>query len=174
MACNIKAIFFVCFILIWFEKINSTFQALYGKMFDWLVRRINKALKISSAEQHHVIGVLDIYGFEVMDRNGFEQMLINYCNEKLQQIFIELTLKSEQEEYLREGIEWVHIDFFNNKPIVNLIESKTGILALLDEECLRPGETGDHKLLNKFNIHLKENNYYESRQRNGIKDRYSR
>ena len=51
-----------------------------------------------------MIGVLDIYGFEVLQNNGFEQMLINYCNEKLHQIFIELTLKSEQEEYLKEGI----------------------------------------------------------------------
>lgn len=123
-------------------------------------------------EQRNVIGVLDIYGFEVLHENGFEQMLINYCNEKLHQIFIELTLKSEQEEYLREGIEWIQIDYFNNKPIVNLIEARPGILALLDEECLRPGDTGDLALLNKFNIHLKAQNFYESRHKNGIKERY--
>ena len=51
------------------------------------------------------MGLLDIYGFEIFDVNGFEQFCINYCNEKLQQLFIELTLKSEQEEYLKEGIE---------------------------------------------------------------------
>jgi len=61
-----------------------------------------------------VIGVLDIYGFEILQVNSFEQFCINYCNEKLQQIFIELTLKQEQEEYQREGIQWTPIDYFNN------------------------------------------------------------
>lgn len=61
------------------------------------------------------MGLLDIYGFEVFKRNSVEQFCINYCNEKLQQLFIELTLRSEQEEYLREGIEWTAVDFFDNK-----------------------------------------------------------
>lgn len=97
------------------------------------------------------IGVLDIYGFEIfmvsdwlMDciniasilhhthththyahqKNGFEQFCINFVNEKLQQIFIELTLKAEQEEYVQEGIKWTPIDYFNNKIVCDLIESK--------------------------------------------------
>lgn len=61
------------------------------------------------------MGLLDIYGFEVFKRNSVEQFCINYCNEKLQQLFVELTLRSEQEEYLKEGIEWTAVDFFDNK-----------------------------------------------------------
>jgi myosin-1 len=70
------------------------------------------------------IGVLDIYGFEIFENNGFEQFCINFVNEKLQQIFIELTLKAEQEEYVREGIAWKPINFFNNKVVCDLVESK--------------------------------------------------
>ena len=77
------------------------------------------------------LGVLDIFGFEIFEKNGFEQFCINYVNERLQQIFIELTLKSEQEEYLKEGIQWTSIDYFNNKVVVELIENKKppGIMA---------------------------------------------
>ena len=90
--------------------------------------------------QRRTIGVLDIYGFEIFKENSFEQFIINYCNEKLQQIFIELTLKQEQDEYVREGIEWTNIEYFNNAVICDLIESKNGILAVLDDACLRPGK----------------------------------
>lgn len=63
-----------------------------------------------------------MYGFEVFDKNGFEQLIINYCNEKIHQVVIQITLKEEQEEYLREGIEWSKVDFFNNSVICDLIE----------------------------------------------------
>ena len=69
-----------------------------------------------------VLGVLDIYGFEVFEHNGFEQFCINFCNEKLQQIFIQLVLREEQEEYVREGIEWTPVEYFNNAIICDLIE----------------------------------------------------
>ena len=71
-----------------------------------------------------LIGVLDIYGFEIFDRNSFEQLCINFCNEKLHQIFIELTLKAEQEEYKKEQIKWEDVAYYNNKPCVELIEKK--------------------------------------------------
>jgi len=85
-----------------------------------------------------LIGVLDIYGFEIFDRNSFEQLCINFCNEKLHQIFIELTLKAEQEEYKKEQIKWEDVAYYNNKPCVELIEKKNGVLGYLDEECLFP------------------------------------
>jgi myosin-1 len=69
-----------------------------------------------------VLGILDVYGFEMFERNGFEQFIINFCNEKLHQVVMETTLKEEQEEYMREGIEWTPIEFFNNSVICELIE----------------------------------------------------
>ena len=83
------------------------------------------------------IGILDIYGFEVFENNGFEQLCINYVNEKLQQIFIELTLFAEQEEYDREGIAWQPIPFFNNKIVCDLLDGTkpTGLFRVLDDTC---------------------------------------
>ena len=66
----------------------------------------------------------------------------------------------------QKGIEWINIDYFNNKPIVNLIEARPGILTLLDEECLRPGVTNDETLLDKFNTYLNKEQFYESREKN--------
>lgn len=97
-------------------------KALYSRMFSWLVSRINDSIRVKSKNRTKAMGVLDIYGFEVFESNGYEQFIINYCNEKLQQIFIERTLKEEQEEYVKEGIEWIHVDYFNNAVICDLIE----------------------------------------------------
>ncbi|KAM6907094.1 unconventional myosin-Ic isoform 2-T2 [Xenentodon cancila] len=131
-------------------------KAVYGRTFTWLVEKINQLLA-SKDEIYHsskgssVIGLLDIYGFEVLQHNSFEQFCINYCNEKLQQLFIELTLRSEQEEYETEGIAWETVQYFDNKIICDLIEEKhKGIISILDEECLRPGETGDGSFLEKL------------------------
>uniref|UniRef100_A0A8C5U969 Unconventional myosin-Ib n=1 Tax=Malurus cyaneus samueli TaxID=2593467 RepID=A0A8C5U969_9PASS len=133
---------------------------LYSRLFSWLVTRINESIKVLKK----VMGVLDIYGFEIFEDNSFEQFIINYCNEKLQQIFIELTLKEEQEEYIREGIEWTHIEYFNNAIICDLIENnQTGILAMLDEECLRPGTVTDDTFLEKLNQVCATHQHFESR-----------
>uniref|UniRef100_A0A3Q1CG99 Myosin IHb n=1 Tax=Amphiprion ocellaris TaxID=80972 RepID=A0A3Q1CG99_AMPOC len=126
-------------------------KAIYGRTFNWLVNKINESLANKDSSRKTVIGLLDIYGFEVFSVNSFEQFCINYCNEKLQQLFIELTLKSEQEEYEMEGIEWEPVPYFNNKIICDLVEEKfRGIISLLDEECLRPGEATDITFLEKM------------------------
>ncbi|XP_057674432.1 unconventional myosin-Ih isoform X1 [Corythoichthys intestinalis] len=126
-------------------------KAVYGRTFNWLVNKINESLANMDSSRKTVIGLLDIYGFEVFNVNSFEQFCINYCNEKLQQLFIQLTLKSEQEEYETEGIEWEPVPYFNNKIICDLVEEKhRGIISLLDEECLRPGEASDFTLLEKM------------------------
>ncbi|XP_053296636.1 unconventional myosin-Ib isoform X1 [Pleuronectes platessa] len=137
---------------------------LYSRLFSWLVTRINESIKAQGKTRHKVMGVLDIYGFEIFEENSFEQFIINYCNEKLQQIFIELTLREEQEEYIREGIEWTNIEYFNNAVICNLIENnKNGILAMLDEECLRPGTVTDETFLDKLSTVCAEHQHFESR-----------
>ncbi|XP_061923618.1 unconventional myosin-Ib isoform X3 [Entelurus aequoreus] len=137
---------------------------LYSRLFSWIVTRINESIKAQAKTRHKVMGVLDIYGFEIFDDNSFEQFIINYCNEKLQQIFIELTLREEQEEYIREDIEWTNIEYFNNAIICDLIENhQNGILAMLDEECLRPGTVTDETFLDKLNTVCAQHQHFESR-----------
>uniref|UniRef100_A0A5F8ANZ3 Unconventional myosin-Ia n=1 Tax=Macaca mulatta TaxID=9544 RepID=A0A5F8ANZ3_MACMU len=136
----------------------------YSRLFDWIVNRINESIKVGIGEKKKVMGVLDIYGFEILEDNSFEQFVINYCNEKLQQVFIEMTLKEEQEEYEREGIPWTKVDYFDNGIICNLIEhNQRGILAMLDEECLRPGVVSDSTFLAKLNQLFSKHGHYESK-----------
>ncbi|XP_029915963.1 unconventional myosin-Ih [Myripristis murdjan] len=126
-------------------------KAVYGRTFTWLVNKINESMENTNSTRKTVIGLLDIYGFEVFNLNSFEQFCINYCNEKLQQLFIQLTLKSEQEEYEAENIEWEPVQFFNNKIICDLVEERhRGIISILDEECLRPGDATDLTFLERL------------------------
>lgn len=109
-------------------------KAIYNNLFDWIVERVNVSLK-SIGTPANSIGILDIYGFEIFEKNSFEQLCINYVNEKLQQIFIQLTLKTEQEEYAREQIQWTPIKYFDNKIVCDLIESTrpAGVFAALKD-----------------------------------------
>ncbi|EAA11777.4 AGAP006479-PA [Anopheles gambiae str. PEST] len=116
---------------------------IYAELFQHIVQKINRNLAGSKKQNCCFIGVLDIYGFETFDVNSFEQFCINYANEKLQQQFNQHVFKLEQEQYLREGIEWKMIDFYDNQPCIDLIESKLGILDLLDEECRMPRGSDD-------------------------------
>ncbi|XP_038234668.1 unconventional myosin-Ia isoform X2 [Dermochelys coriacea] len=137
---------------------------IYNRLFNWLVTRINENIKVDSSERRKVMGVLDIYGFEIFQNNSFEQFVINYCNEKLQQVFIMMTLKEEQDEYVREGIQWTPVDFFDNSIICSLIEDRqAGILAMLDEECLRPGLVTEETFLAKLSQVFGSHKHYESR-----------
>jgi len=138
-------------------------KALYSRLFDWLVGAVNQAMQKDRTEVS--VGILDIYGFEIFERNGFEQFCINFVNEKLQQIFIELTLKAEQEEYVEEGIAWTPIDYFNNKIVCDLIESKQppGIMSLLDDVCATSHavvEGIDEKLLQKLGGAIGSHEHY--------------
>jgi len=144
-------------------------KALYDRLFSWIVSQINAAIDPATTEAYvpnsTVIGVLDIYGFEIFGKNSFEQFCINYCNEKLQQLFIELVLQREQEEYKREGIQWEHIDYFDNMVICQLIDqSHKGVIAILDEACLNVGKVTDSMLLEEMDRKLKDHKHYSSRK----------
>lgn len=112
-------------------------KGIYNNLFDWIVERVNLSLQGSGAVQEKKsIGILDIYGFEIFEHNSFEQICINYVNEKLQQTFIQLTLKAEQDEYVQEQIKWTPIDYFNNKVVCDLIEAlrpQPGLFAALND-----------------------------------------
>ncbi|CAM4696316.1 unconventional myosin-Ie [Caretta caretta] len=141
-------------------------KALYSRLFDYLVDAVNKAMQKDYEEYN--VGVLDIYGFEIFQKNGFEQFCINFVNEKLQQIFIELTLKAEQEEYIQEGIRWNPIDYFNNKIVCDLIESKVnppGLMSILDDVCATmhaKGEGADQSLLQKLQMAVGTHQHFNS------------
>ncbi|XP_066139417.1 unconventional myosin IC [Euwallacea fornicatus] len=141
-------------------------KAVYDRLFTWLVKKVNLSLVPRDSRRNSVLGILDIYGFEIFEKNSFEQLCINFCNEKLQQLFIELTLRSEQEEYEKEGIQWEHVVYFDNKIICDLIEEKhKGLIAFMDEECLRPGEPSDKTLLTKFDKELGYHKHYISHEK---------
>ncbi|KAF0699307.1 Aste57867_10097 [Aphanomyces stellatus] len=112
-------------------------KGLYANIFDWLVKVINTSLSNAHRMKHH-IGVLDIFGFEHFKHNSFEQFCINYANEKLQQKFTFDVFKTVQVEYDEEGIAWNHIAYADNADVLQVIESKLGLISLLDEELVRP------------------------------------
>ncbi|MBN3299197.1 MYH7B protein, partial [Amia calva] len=116
-------------------------KAVYDRMFKWLVTRINRTLDTKLPRQFF-IGVLDIAGFEIFDYNSFEQLCINFTNEKLQQYFNHHMFVQEQEEYKKEGIEWEFIDFgMDLQACIDLIEKPLGIMSILEEECMFPKAT---------------------------------
>ncbi|KAJ1285103.1 hypothetical protein BS78_03G254900 [Paspalum vaginatum] len=131
-------------------------KQIYSRLFDWLVNRINASIG-QDPDSNKLIGVLDIYGFESFKTNSFEQLCINFTNEKLQQHFNQNVFKMEQEEYTREQINWSYIEFVDNQDVLDLIEKKPGgIIALLDEACMFPKsthETLSQKLYEKFKNH---------------------
>ncbi|ORE01922.1 hypothetical protein BCV72DRAFT_62883 [Rhizopus microsporus var. microsporus] len=129
---------------------DSVAKFIYANLFDWLVTLINKSLSCPQTDLiANFIGVLDIYGFEHFQKNSFEQFCINYANEKLQQQFNQHVFKLEQEEYVKEQIDWKFISFSDNQKCIELIESKMGILSLLDEESRLPSGT-DQGFCNKL------------------------
>uniref|UniRef100_A0A914W0L8 Myosin heavy chain n=1 Tax=Plectus sambesii TaxID=2011161 RepID=A0A914W0L8_9BILA len=149
--------------------VGALAKAIYARMFKWLIERCNKTLDAQDLERQHYIGVLDIAGFEIFDLNSFEQLWINFVNERLQQFFNHHMFVLEQEEYQREGIIWDFIDFgLDLQACIELIEKPLGIISMLDEECIVPKAT-DMTLVTKLSDqHLgKHPNFQKARPPKG-------
>ena len=140
---------------------DSMIKSLYGRLFDWIVRRVNSCMSdvggsgsSASGGEVKVVGILDIFGFEIFERNSFEQLCINFANEKLQQHFNQSTFKDEQQVYQDEEIQNVpDIQFADNEDLIAMMEKKSkpaGLLVLLDEEIRLSGSGSDENFLKKL------------------------
>ncbi|EPE08126.1 myosin type ii heavy chain [Ophiostoma piceae UAMH 11346] len=156
-------------------SIDALAKGIYERGFGDLVARINRQLDragMMGMDDARFIGVLDIAGFEIFEENSFEQLCINYTNEKLQQFFNHHMFVLEQEEYAREQIEWQFIDFGRDlQPTIDLIElsNPIGIFSCLDEDCVMPKAT-DKSFTEKLNSlwEKKSTKYRPSRLRSGF------
>ncbi|KAK1902497.1 Unconventional myosin-Ib [Dissostichus eleginoides] len=129
---------------------------LYSRLFSWLVTRINESIKAAPKSRHKVMGVLDIYGFEIFE----SEFILPLCAVPR----TEVIPHSGESKHYPVGIEWTNIEYFNNAIICDLIENhQNGILAMLDEECLRPGTVTDETFLDKLNTICAEHLHFESR-----------
>uniref|UniRef100_A0AAY4AL27 Myosin-7 n=1 Tax=Denticeps clupeoides TaxID=299321 RepID=A0AAY4AL27_9TELE len=144
--------------------VGALSKAVYEKMFLWMVVRINQSLETKQPRQYF-IGVLDIAGFEIFDFNTFEQLCINFTNEKLQQFFNHHMFVLEQEEYKKEGIEWEFIDFgMDLQACIDLIEKPMGIMSILEEECMFPKASDATFKAKLYDNHLgKSSNFQKPR-----------
>ncbi|XP_051274407.1 unconventional myosin-VIIa-like isoform X3 [Dicentrarchus labrax] len=139
-------------------------KAIYNKLFIWIVGKINsviyKRMTKSTKSSFLSIGLLDIFGFENFRTNSFEQLCINFANEKLQQFFVGHIFKLEQKEYMKEGIVWNNINFSDNQNILDLLAgTHCNLLALIDEESHFP-KGSDVTMLYKMNKQHKGNKIY--------------
>ncbi|XP_065723713.1 myosin heavy chain, muscle isoform X37 [Drosophila suzukii] len=136
------------------NSIGALCKGVFDRLFKWLVKKCNETLDTQQKRQHF-IGVLDIAGFEIFDYNGFEQLCINFTNEKLQQFFNHIMFVMEQEEYKKEGINWDFIDFgMDLLACIDLIEKPMGILSILEEESMFPKATDQTFSEKLTNTHL--------------------
>uniref|UniRef100_A0A672K996 Myosin, heavy chain 6, cardiac muscle, alpha n=1 Tax=Sinocyclocheilus grahami TaxID=75366 RepID=A0A672K996_SINGR len=144
-----------------YYSIGALAKSVYEKMFNWMVVRINHSL-VTKQHRQHFIGVLDIAGFEIFDFNTFEQLCINFTNEKLQQFFNHHMFVLEQEEYKKEGIDWEFIDFgMDLQACIDLIEKPLGIMSILEEECMFPKASDQTFKAKLYDNHLGKTNIFQ-------------
>jgi myosin heavy subunit len=138
------------------DKRDALAKMTYSCLFVWLVKSINRKLRQHECIKGYMgdnktgfIGVLDIYGFECFDVNGYEQLLINYCNEKLQRHFNRHLFEVEQNLYSSEGVDWTYITFNDNRPCLELIEGGSGVVGILntlDDSYAGMGSNGEKEV----------------------------
>ena len=140
---------------------DSLAKFVYEHMFSWLIEQCNQTLS-TTAPSTAFIGILDIFGFEIFEQNSFEQLCINYANEKLQNLFNHHIFVMEQAQYVAEGVDVSAIEFINNKPCVELIENKqNGILSVLNDICTLNQQTTDLRFKELLDgLHVGKNPYY--------------
>ncbi|PON96531.1 Myosin head, motor domain containing protein [Trema orientale] len=155
------------------DRRDALAKFIYSSLFEWLVEQINKSVQVGKRQIGRSISILDIYGFESLQKNSFEQMFINYANERLQQHFIRHLLKLEQEDYELDGIDWTKIDFEDNQECLDLFEKKpSGLISLLDEESNLP-KASDLTFANKLKQHLNLNSCFKGERGRAFSVRHS-
>ena len=124
---------------------DSTSKDCYRAVFKWLVNKTNDStcadknyVDVNRVSRYNCISILDICGFESFEENGFEQLLINHANERLQKTFTETIIDSVIEEYDKDGVVIENIEHENNDTVIRFLEGKMGLMSLLNEECIRP------------------------------------
>ena len=174
------------------RAVQALIKGAYDSLFSLLVGRINSCISggpssVSDVEEAVVvadnneggggafIGLLDIFGFESFETNSFEQLCINYCNESLQQQFNRFVFKLEQQEYMREGINWDMIEFEDNQDILDLIEKKHGgILTKLDEQCKLGMRCTDRTFVAAvYNTHLSKSKRFSASKKQQSQGKFS-
>uniref|UniRef100_A0AAQ4NS56 non-specific serine/threonine protein kinase n=1 Tax=Gasterosteus aculeatus aculeatus TaxID=481459 RepID=A0AAQ4NS56_GASAC len=143
-------------------------KALYGRLFSWIVNRINALLRpdgnLGEDEKGLNIGILDIFGFENFKKNSFEQLCINIANEQIQFYFNQHIFAWEQDEYLNEEVDARMIEYEDNRPLLDLfLQKPMGMLSLLDEESRFPQAT-DQTLVEKFEDNLKTKSFWRPKR----------
>lgn len=137
------------------ENMRDTLaKIVYASLFDWLIACMNKSLTAYEKSKDKSINIIDFYGFESFNSNSFEQLCINYANERLQQHFIRHNFKLLQKDYILEGIDWTGVEFEDNQACLELFEKNpVGLISLLEEESVA-SEGTDSTLINKLKLHL--------------------
>ena len=136
------------------SSVSGIGRSLYERVFKFIVIKCNATLIDPTMKKVQYIGCLDIAGFEIFEYNGFEQICINFANEKLQQFFNQHMFTLEQEEYVREGLDWANVDFgMDLQKCIDMFEKPMGLLAILEEESLFPKAT-DASFANKLHENL--------------------